>query len=74
MVGINIVLPRLKNKKINRNIRINLLLINRGFSVLLFSPLTLLKRTSLIFDRFDLIIMRISLSVTLRVRSGVVRK
>ena len=74
MVGINIVLPRLKNKKINRNIRINLLLINRGFSILLFSPLTLLKRTSLIFDRFDLIIMRISLSVTLRVRSGIVRK
>ena len=64
----------LKIKKINKNIQINLLLINRGFSVLLFSPLTLLKRTSLIFDRFDLIIMRISLSVTLRVRSGVVRK
>ena len=74
MVGINIVLPRVKNKKINRNIRINLLLINRGFSILLFSPLTLLKRTSLIFDKFDLIIMRISLSVTLRVRSGIVRK
>ena len=63
-----------KRKKDNRNIRINLLLINRGFSVLLFNRLTFLKRTGLILNRLDLIIMRSSLSVTLRVESGVVHK
>ena len=63
-----------KRKKDNRNIRINLLLINRGFSVLLFNRLTFLKRTGLILNRLDLIIMRSSLSVTLRVKSGVVHK
>ena len=67
-------LKKKKKKKDNRNIRINLLLINRGFSVLLFNRLTFLKRTGLILNRLDLIIMRSSLSVTLRVKSGVVHK
>ena len=50
------------------------LLINRGFSVLLFNRLAHLKWTGLILDRLDLIVMKSSHFVALKVKGSIIHK